>query len=62
MAFAGLLPRSRLFPKAICVELLESEWHKQRGSNLHVVLYKHVAHAPGHETAVQKPVLDVRGF
>lgn len=46
VAFAGLLRRSRLFPKAILVELLESETSHGREANCHVVVYRHVAHAP----------------
>ena len=47
IVFAGLLRRSRLFPKSILVELLESE-HLRHGrtKNAHVVVYKHIAHAP----------------
>lgn len=45
--FAGLLRRQRLFPKAILIELLEDEFADGRGlSNAHVVVYKHVSHAP----------------
>ena len=44
--FAGLIPRTRLFPKSILVDLLESEIRHGRSKNAHVVLYKHVAHAP----------------
>jgi len=43
--FAGLVKRPRLFPKAILVDLLESE-HRARPDNVHVVKYAHVAHAP----------------
>ena len=47
--FAGLLRRPRLFPKAILVELLESEFLRHRRTdNAHVVMYKHVAHAPAY--------------
>ena len=45
--FAGLLRRSRLFPKAILIDFLESE-HLRHGrtQNVHVVVYQHVKHAP----------------
>ena len=47
VVFAGLLKRRRLFPKAILIELLESEYLRHgRPDNVHVVVYKHVAHAP----------------
>lgn len=48
IAFAGLLRRSRLFPKAILVQLLESEFQHGRAANCHVVVYQHVAHAPAY--------------
>ena len=45
--FAGLLRRTRLFPKAILIELLESEYLRHgRTQNVHVVVYQHVKHAP----------------
>ena len=50
--FAGLIPRRRLFPKAILIELFESEYLRHgRTTNAHVVLYKHVAHAPRDQPA-----------
>ena len=46
LVFAGLLRRSRLFPKAILIQLLESEFAHKRAGNCHVVIYKHISHAP----------------
>lgn len=45
MQFCGLLRRNRLFPKAILVQLLESEVWNGRRDNVNVVYYKQVAHA-----------------
>jgi hypothetical protein len=44
--FAGLIPRTRLFPKSILIDLLESETRHGREKNVHVVLYEKVKAAP----------------
>jgi hypothetical protein len=44
LEFAGLIRRSRLFPKSILIDLLETE-HAKRPSNVHVVYYEQVAGA-----------------
>ena len=46
IVFAGLIPRTRLFPKSILIDLLESETRNGREKNVHVVLYEHVKAAP----------------
>ena len=46
IVFAGLIPRTRLFPKSILIDLLESETRNGREQNVHVVLYEHVKAAP----------------
>ena len=46
IVFAGLIPRTRLFPKSILIDLLESETRHGREKNVHVVLYEHVKAAP----------------
>lgn len=45
LEFAGLIRRSRLFPKSILIDLLETE-HSKRPSNVHVVYYDQVPDAP----------------
>lgn len=69
MAFAGLLRRSRLFPKAILIQLLESEFAHGRRHNAHVVVYKHITHAPPYlpnyrfrEPAYVHPLSPVRNW
>lgn len=48
LEFAGLLRRTRLFPKAILIELLESETLRhQRGGNVNVVYYAQVGCGAG---------------
>jgi hypothetical protein len=45
LAFAGLLPSSRTFPKSILVSLLESEMRQGRGGNVKIVVYSEIKHA-----------------
>lgn len=45
MQFCGLLRRTRLFPKAILIQLLESEVANGRRDNVNVVYYEQVKHA-----------------
>jgi hypothetical protein len=46
LAFVGLIPRARLFPKAVLVDLLEDEYlNNLRPKNVNVVYYSEVEHA-----------------